>query len=817
MRRRLPVLAGILTALVVLAGVGAVEYREGLYDRNQEMRGWLHGTARELEQALSARLHLVWGLAAFVQSDPDFSEQEFQKFAGALDKKWSEVLSLQLAPGAVVTYLTQPERNAAALGHDLLADPKRRNAVLRAIENREYVIAGPIDLLQGGRAIIGRMPIYLDSEDTSRDRFWGFATILLDSDALLRNAGLVPGDLAYDVALRGKHGLGETGDVFFGDPAVFEDAADQVTVRLPTGRWVLAARAKSPWPLVFSGHYKHWLLGSTLALAAGLIIFLLLRWPERLRTAVETATEALDRSHAQYRQLAQIAPVGIYHADAAGNLMFANDRFRQIADIWSEHIKDNEWTERIHRDDVGYANAEWDEAVVSGVSHCEYRMVHEDGTVVWVLDQALKVNEDPDGNTAAFIGTLTDITEQKAAQILLEDARREADAANQAKSEFLASVSHEIRTPLNGIIGMVRVMRKSAPDAETASRLSIVERSADILLELLSDTLNLAQIESGMLEIDPAPVRIDEVIGDLAALWKPRVDEKGLHLAVDADACPQDVRLLDEKRFRQILGNLISNAVKFTETGSITLGVRPQPEGPGGDASRIAFSVSDTGSGIAAFDQRVIFDKFAQADGDRRKRHEGAGLGLAICKQLAELMGGEIAVRSQIGEGSTFTVTLPCPRSDRSCRPSVPDAGHDGNDETLRVLVAEDNLINQQVITAMLSAECYELEVVANGREAVERAASQSYDIVLMDIRMPELDGVAATRQIREMEGPMADVPIIALTANAMETEREEYLRGGMTDCVTKPIRLEELLEKMHRHTESDIPDEGGPIASAVG
>lgn len=801
LRRHLPVVCGALAALSMLLCVGLVDMREAFEARDKRIHDWLDTRAGELENAINSRLHLVWGLGAFVQANPDFTEDEFLRFAGALETRWGGIRSLQLAPNGVVTYLTQPEQNAKARGHDLLADGDRRPAVVRAIENREYIIAGPFSLIQGGEAIVGRMPVYVTGPTASAERFWGFATILLNVEKLFESAGLVDEALEYEIALRGRDGLGEGGAVFFGDAVLFEDAALQTKVALPHGSWILAARAKSLFPGYWHGRYQLWMIGIALSLAAGLLAFGLLQWPLRLRQAVLQATKALKASRQQYRQLAQIAPVGIYHADAAGNVMFANEQFRKITDIWSDEISFGDWNDRLHPDDAEYANAEWDEAVTSGVSHCEYRYFQCDGTVVWVLDQAMKVEEDEAGNAKAFIGTLTDITAQMNAQLELENARETADSANQAKSDFLASISHEIRTPLNGILGMVRVMLRTAPNDEAKSRLTILEHSADTLLELLNEVLDYSQIESGQLEVTQGPIHLHRLVHDLAALWQTQIEEKGLRLVLDLVGCPADVRLGDEKRIRQVLSNLISNAAKFTERGTIKVAARQL----GGPSDKFLFSVTDSGIGISPADQRVIFDKFTQADGSASRRYEGTGLGLAISRELAELMGGSISVASAVGEGSTFELVLPCPASNAVIEPAVPLSSSNpaqGSGAVLRILVAEDNLINQQVISAMLDNPLYSVDMVSNGKQAVEQVSRETYDIVLMDIRMPELDGTVAAQQIRAMQGPVADIPIIALTANAAAGDRNTYLAHGMNDCVTKPIKLEELVDTIHRHTE---------------
>jgi len=808
---------GVLTGLFVLFLAGAADYREAFDARETRIKTWLDSASRTLEETINARLHLVWGLDAFVKTNPEFTETQFLEFAGALELHWDGIRSLQLAPNGVVTYLTQPQSNEKARGLDLLKHPIGLAEIRRAIEQREYVIAGPFRLIQGSTAIVGRMPIFLPDPGSINGRFWGFASILLDVDALLHSAG-IPGDHSeFELALRGRDGLGDLGDVFYGAPTIFDQPALRAHVALPTGSWVLAAKPTDFWPGYWDGRSRHWLGGTALAIAVGLLVFGLLRRPHQLKLAVRCATRALDASRQEYRTLAQVAPAGIYQCDADGNLTFTNEKFREITGLKMAEISGDNWDDSIHPDDLSHSSAEWFEAVKTGVSRCEYRYVHDDGTVIWVLDRATRTGVDDNGYATGFIGALADITDLKNAQVLLESARQSADAANRAKSEFLALISHEIRTPLNGIMGMVRVMLKGTPDQETRGRLALVEHSAEILLELLNDALDFSRIETKQLDILEEPFEMDEIIQDVAELWRPKAEEKGLRFVVDLEGCPSETRMGDAKRIRQVISNLISNAVKFTESGTVEIraGEYAEPQA----RTHIQFVVSDTGPGISVDDQRLIFDKFTQADGSTSRRYDGSGLGLAICKQLVELMGGCIDVQSTPGQGATFSTVLPCPVAVAQ-RPidtvsAEPEALHRLS-TSLRILVAEDNPINQQVITAILDQPGIDLDIAENGLEAVEQVRTGRYDLVLMDVRMPELDGIGATQRIRALGGAAADVPIIAVTANTLDDDKAAYIAAGMNGCVTKPIIVSELLSLIAEYTggDMDMIDDIAPSAA---
>ena len=398
-------------------------------------------------------------------------------------------------------------------------------------------------------------------------------------------------------------------------------------------------------------------------------------------------------------------------------------------------------------------------------------------------------------NTDADVWIFEDITERVAANVELVEAKRLAEAASEAKGEFLANMSHEIRTPLNGILTMAQVMACGELSPEQRDRLGIVRQSGQDLLHLLNDILDFSKIEAGKLELEDTEFDPEKVLESTLAGFAALAEKKDLQLWLDVGPSAKGLRRGDPGRLRQIVANFVSNALKFTESG----GVRIRIEG-WGDRGRegLQLAVHDTGPGIAADKMRLLFQKFSQVDASTTRRHGGTGLGLAICQELAHLMGGTVWAESIEGQGSTFFANLRLPYL-RDIVQEVASRGEmeefDEPARALRLLAAEDNPTNQVVLSTVMQVFGFELTLVGDGAQALEAWRVQDFDAILMDVQMPVMDGIQATRAIRQEEARVdrPRTPIIALSANAFHHQISEYLAAGMDTHVPKPIELSAL------------------------
>ena len=440
----------------------------------------------------------------------------------------------------------------------------------------------------------------------------------------------------------------------------------------------------------------------------------------------------------------------------------------------------------------------------------EYRVRGEAGEESWRVGAA-RLMRDAAGRPLRLVGALADISARKAQESALIEARDAAQSASRAKSVFIATVSHEIRTPLNGLMGMAQAMAHDELEPVQRERLEVIRSSSDGLLNILNELLDLSKIEAGKLTLEDGEFDLMELAVGVRSTFQAVAENKGLEFGLSVSRAARGAYRGDVMRLRQVLHNLVSNALKFTDRGAVRIGVRRR-------AGQLRIAVIDTGIGMSAEQQRRLFRAFQQAEASTTRRYGGTGLGLAICRDLVEMMGGTISVVSGQGRGASFTVSLPLQRVEAAPsrpRETVRRLELAAASRPLKVLAAEDNGVNQLVLRTLLNQVGVEPTMVDDGLAAMEAWARETWDLILMDVQMPRMDGLAATAEIRAREGRQRRrrTPIVALTANAMDDQVAECLDAGMDGFVAKPIAAGKLFAAIDAALAQGEPPEAEAAA----
>ncbi|MDP1630696.1 MAG: ATP-binding protein [Caulobacter sp.] len=528
-------------------------------------------------------------------------------------------------------------------------------------------------------------------------------------------------------------------------------------------------------------------------------------------TDVIESLQRAKRSEKRLKLALEIAEVLVYEVDYTTRTLTydgAADTFFGGAMTFDDVARDM-WV-TVHPDDRDAAVACWEQHLKDGRPfRTDYRMNTPDGREVWAFSAAELILGD-DGQVNGVLGVLKNITGRKQVEAATERARQMAEAANRAKSEFLANMSHEIRTPLNGVMGVTAALARTELNTAQSEMVGLIETSGQTLEALLADILDLARIESGRLELKPEPFDFVACLKSAAALFQPGAVDKGLDFQLAIDPAIGDAYLGDAVRLRQVISNLLSNAVKFTTTGHIRL--EAGVDGEGG----LFVVVSDTGIGFSADVKARLFQRFEQADGSITRRFGGTGLGLAISRALAEAMGGVLQAESTPGSGSRFTLTVNLPGAlEPLAQKATPILPALDESRPPRVLLAEDHPINRKVVELLFAGTGVELSSVENGAEAVQAAREGCFDLILMDMQMPVMDGLTAIAAIRAIEaaGSRRSTPIWALSANALPEHVAASMAVGADGHLSKPVSADALFGALEAAC-AQRPDEAIAISA---
>ncbi|MDR3506975.1 MAG: ATP-binding protein [Caulobacteraceae bacterium] len=503
--------------------------------------------------------------------------------------------------------------------------------------------------------------------------------------------------------------------------------------------------------------------------------------------------EAVERENAQrLGRFIERLPAGAVHVRSGALTM--NAELERITGYSREELPTlKAWFNKLYGDDGERRLARYEQARREGFKSIVHGVIRRRDGEQRVLE--LRACDDPSGE----IWIVHDVTDREAMQAELMAAKDRAEVAARAKSEFLANMSHELRTPLTAIIGFTGLLAGQGGVGETERRwVARIDDAGKALLAIVNDVLDFSKLEAGSVTLEAEAFEPRRLVEETVALLQDQADGKGVTIQVAVDDSVGEVLMGDAGRLRQILINLVSNAVKFTHHGQVRVIVGPAVAADG--SAQVGFSVADTGIGIPEEALGQIFQRFVQADGSISRRFGGTGLGLAISARLVELMGGEIGVHSRLGEGSTFWFTVPLDRA--TAMTANIETSAPANMEALRVLLVEDAEANQELVTTLLTAVGVDVTVACNGAEAVEAVRADCFELILMDVQMPVMGGVEATRVIRAMGGDLAHIPIIALSANVLPEQVADYHQAGMSAHLAKPINPRDLLAAIARWTE---------------
>lgn len=780
-RKLAPIAIGLGCAAALL---GAVTYQDlSLRSRAAvELRGRIESAAdamaAKLGQCLNVRFTFARALAAHI-----VSQNSSQNATPAVDTgRFADLMTRNHGVvEALLTFPAAPDLPRAANDVKIpevllrgLEAGAGRAAFERARASLKPVVETAAGFADGLHRILGFFPIVDDrAAGGGAPEYLGMAVIVMPLDGILAEAGAVS-DERLRVAIRETRADGTAR--YLGARAAETFASDPVSkaVRFPMGSWELAAVPRDGWRPVSPTLTIFRILGVLMAGLVGLSAYFLARQPAKLRLMVDTATREL-RSQKDELVIAQSRlanaidsiPQGFALYDGSGELVTSNRRYDR-----SEPFETNPGPCEVERHDG------------------TWRRVQRETT--------------PTGD---LVIVQTDITAHKRHERELTEAKEQAEAASKAKSDFLATMSHEIRTPLNAVLGLLATLEDSALDDSQRAQVGTARKSGEKLLFLVNEVLDFSKIEAGKLEIESEVFPLRPLVADTVSLFEAQCREKGLEIRGRVAAELPDHFKGDSGRLRQVLINLVSNAVKFTERGGVFLEVGCRGAETGG-VFELEFEVRDTGIGIEAEARGEIFSAFCQKDASFSRRYGGTGLGLAIAKRLVDAMNGEIGFDSAPGFGSTFwfSIGLETAEGPAADGPGeaggavVPLPGPGPARSGVRILIAEDNLANQMVIKHFLDMGGYRSDVASNGLEAVRAARAQAYDLVLMDISMPEMDGITAAAEIRDLARTRDTAPImVAVTAHALPRDRERFLAAGFDEVLVKPLRKHELYRALSK------------------
>jgi signal transduction histidine kinase/CheY-like chemotaxis protein len=763
----------------------------------------------DMREALASRIYLNIYKASAVKSlvamNPDFTQEDFARSIAVQFNGDHDLRNIALARDMVIQFMYPMEGNEAALGLDYTTLPDQFEAAQKAIEINEIVLAGPVSLVQGGTGIIARTPVHYKDPSTGEEKFWGLSSVVMLIDSIIVKAGITQGYNDLRIAIRGKDALGADGDVFWGDESIFMHNPTVQTIELPYGSWQIGAIPEQGWAsqtVYFSALLWSYYIAAFIVLSFTFIIISLTLTRKNTADALRIAEEQLAKTA---YDLTENIPVGTYTMvqspeGGVAKFGFMSRRFLEMTRLTRETAEDpSKVFASIHPDDYN----EWVERNLKTFAEKTHFLGETrtliDGEVRWVKAESYpRILAD---GTTVWEGVLIDITEEKLLkeQILTEKER--AEAANIAKSQFLANMSHEIRTPLNGLLGFTELLKNTPLTPVQQQYVQNALVSGQTLLGIISDILDFSKIEAGMLELESVKTDITELLENTLDIVKYPAEEKGLELLLNVDPDVPQYAYVDPVRLKQILANLLGNAVKFTKSGEIELKLACSMLD--NCEAALLFSIRDTGIGISEEQREKLFKAFSQADNSTTRKFGGTGLGLTISEMIAAKMGSKIHFKSSTDEGSTFYFDLTT-RVEDGVKQEFSGFNH-----VKRCLIIDDNTRSQQLLERMLTGWGIECASDNNASNALSRLeTSPSFDVILCDYRMPGTDGLETFRIMMEkLNLTPGKQHFILMHASSEDVVFFDNCKAvGIHHFVSKPIKAGELYHGLRKLQQSEEP-----------
>ncbi len=744
---------------------------------------------------------------------------------------------------AIIYLEPRNKRNIQAIGYDMYSEATRREAMNLARDSGSVALSGKVTLVQEidrnkQAGVLLYMPVYqknipIATAEERRRSLIGFVYSPYRMNDLMKNIGARTKYLDFEIY--DGNVMNDTSRLFRSlSSSYVPHYSTQKTIKIYNHTWTIRFFSTEQFDRSNDTFYPLLMTVGSIPVffVLLLIIFSLIKSRylfkqqtvvlQTLQTEILKRSQALEESEYRWKFALEGSGDGLWDWNVQTSEVYFSLRLKEMLGFSENEISGSlaEWEKRIHPDDLPYVNEELQKHFSGETSTylSEHRLLCKDGSYKWILDRGVVVQSSDDGKPLRMIGTHKDISLQKKLLEELIEAKEVAEASARGKSEFLATMSHEIRTPMNGVLGMLRLLEHSTLESAQRHQLSIAMESATSLLGLINDILDFSKIEAGKMDVELLEFDLQQELSRFVESMEMKALEKGITLDLDVAEIHHPTIVFDPSRLRQILTNLVGNAIKFTSKGGIH--IKASLESTSQREGNLRIDVSDTGIGISEEKIATLFDPFTQADSSTTRQYGGTGLGLSIVKRLCELMGGSVRVKSVPGEGSCFSILFRVKLGNSTEKKSQTAQAECKTEQVqwpsnIRILLVEDNATNQMVAQGMLNLLGLHADIAFNGFEALKAMEianhTQHYSLILMDCQMPEMDGYEASRAIRAGKAGSENItiPIIAMTANAMQGDREKCVNAGMDDYIAKPIDIDKLrgiLQKWLVGEEDKVP-----------